>query len=129
MQLAYTILYVDDVPKTLELWNKAFGLEIDHSDEDGLYGELNTGDTTLAFAEKEFGKSHFEDSATHAIFEGPPRRFEIGLVTPEVDAAFERACKAGMTCVRAPVRQAWGQRVAWLSDINGILIELSSPPE
>lgn len=129
MQLGYTILYVDDVPKTLQLWHKAFGLEIDLSDEEGLYGELDTGGTTLAFAEKNFGKSHFDDPATQAIFEGPPRRFEIGLVTPEVDAAFERACKAGMKGVRAPFKQDWGQSVAWVSDVNGILIELSSPPE
>ena len=126
MRLGYTILYVDEVSKTLEAWCKAFGLELDYEDETGVYGELETGETTLAFADREFGRGHFEDESARAIFDGAPRRFEIGLVTEDVSAAYERATKAGMQALKGPEEKPWGQVVAWVRDANGILIELSS---
>lgn len=127
MKLGYTILYVDDVPATLAAWCDAFGLTVAFTHEDGMYGELATGETTLAFAETEFGRSHFEDAATRAMFDGAPRRFEIGLVTEDVQAAYARATGSGMRAVRSPSEQPWGQTVCWVGDTNGILIELASP--
>lgn len=127
MKLGYTILYVDDVPVTLQAWRDAFGLTIDYTHEDGIYGELATGETTLAFSETEFGRGHFEDDETRAIFDGSPKRFEVGLVTDDVQAAYDRAIASGMRAVRPPFDQPWGQTVCWVSDTNGILVELSSP--
>ena len=127
MKLGYTILYVEDVPATLAAWRDAFALTVAYTHEDGIYGELETGETTLAFAEVEFGRSHFDDPAARAMFDGPPRRFEIGLVTEDVHAAHNRALATGMRDVRAPFEQPWGQTVCWVSDANGILVELSSP--
>ncbi len=127
MKLGYTILYVDDVGATLAAWRDAFGLEVAYEHEDGIYGELETGDTTLSFAETEFGRSHFEDADTRALFDGSPRRFEIGLVTPDVPAAYAHAVAAGMRPTVAPTVKPWGQTVAWVRDANGVLIELASP--
>ncbi|MGB0590234.1 MAG: VOC family protein [Myxococcota bacterium] len=127
MKFGYTILYVDDVPETLRAWREAFELSIAYTHEDTIYGELATGETTLAFAETAFGRSHFEDEATRAMFDGAPRRFEVGLVTEDVEAAYARALSSGMGAVRPPFQQPWGQTVCWVSDANGILIELSSP--
>ena len=127
MKLGYTILYVDDVPATLAAWRDALGLTVAYAHEDGIYGELATGETTLAFSETEFGRGHFEDTETRAMFDGAPRRFEIGLVAEDVQAAYDRALATGMRDVRAPFEQPWGQTVCWVKDTNGILIELSSP--
>ena len=80
MKLGYTILYVDKVTTTLKAWRDAFGLEIDYEHDEGIYGELETGETTLAFADKEFGRGHFDDDETRAMFDGRPQRFEIGLI-------------------------------------------------
>jgi lactoylglutathione lyase len=115
------------VPATLTAWRDAFGLTVDYAHEDGIYGELATGETTLAFAETEFGRGHFEDAETRAMFDGPPRRFEVGLVTEDVLGAYDRATASGMRAVRPPFEQPWGQTVCWVRDANGILIELSSP--
>ena len=127
MKLGYTILYVDDVPATLAAWEAAFGLSRRFLHESGSYAELETGATTLSFAEREFGRSHFEDEAVRASFDGAPGLFEIGLVTDEVKTAFERAASAGMRPVVAPLQKPWGQTVAWVQDNNGILVELASP--
>ena len=127
MQLGYTIVYVDDVTATLEAWEKAFGLERKFLHPDGGYGELATGTTTLAFAEREFGRGHFTDDVTRAMFDGGPARFELALLTPDVPGAWERALANGMVAVVEPSTKPWGQTVGWVRDPEGILVEIASP--
>jgi lactoylglutathione lyase len=127
MKYGYTIIYVDDVGATIAAWEEAFGLTRKFVTPENDYGELATGDTTISFAEREFGRSHFEDETTRALFDGPPARFEIGFVTDDVPAAWKRACAAGMTAVVAPVTKSWGQTVGWVRDANDVLIEIASP--
>ncbi|MCP4868419.1 MAG: VOC family protein [Proteobacteria bacterium] len=127
MKLGYTILYVDDVPASVEAWEAAFGLERSFVHESGVYAELSTGDTTLSFAGREFGKTHFTDERTIGMFDQAPARFEIGLVTEDVDAAWTKATGAGMEAVVPPQVKPWGQTVAWVRDADGILIELATP--
>jgi len=127
MQLGYTIVYVDDVPATVAAWEQAFGLTRKFLHPDGGYAELDTGPTTLSFAEREFGRGHFTDEVTRAMFDGGPARFEIALVTEDVAAAYARALKHGMTAVVEPATKPWGQTVGWVRDAEGILIELASP--
>ena len=56
MRFGYSIIYVSDVPKTLEFYEGAFGLQTGFLHESQLYGELETGETTLAFAADEMAK-------------------------------------------------------------------------
>jgi lactoylglutathione lyase len=127
MQFGYTIVYVDDVSATIAAWEAAFGLERKFLHPDGGYGEMETGATTLSFAEREFGRSHFTDEVTRALFDGAPARFEIALITPDVGGAWKRALDNGMTAVVEPTTKPWGQTVGWVRDPEGILIELASP--
>jgi catechol 2,3-dioxygenase-like lactoylglutathione lyase family enzyme len=50
MQLRYVILYVADVPATMDFYARAFGLETRFLHEGGDYGEMATGETRLAFS-------------------------------------------------------------------------------
>ncbi len=127
MKLGYTILYVDDVPATLDAWEAAFDLPRRFLHESGTYAELETGGTTLSFAGREFGREHFVDPETRATFDGPPSLFEIGLLTPDVPAAYARAVSHGMQPVVEPVEKPWGQTVGWVKDANGILVEIATP--
>lgn len=127
MQLGYTILYVDDVPSTLDAWMGAFDLTERFRTEEGDYGELATGATILSFANREFGRGHFEDEAVRASFDGRPALFEIGFVTDDVAGAFARAVERGMRPVVEPLTKPWGQVVGWVTDANGILVEIASP--
>lgn len=129
MKLGYTILYVDDVPGTITRWAQAFDLAVRFVTDDGLYGELQSGETTISFAERGFGREHFTDERVRASFGREPARFEIGFVTPEVDLGFARAVEHGMEAIVQPLQKPWGQRVAWVLDPNGFLIEIASPME
>jgi catechol 2,3-dioxygenase-like lactoylglutathione lyase family enzyme len=56
MTFGYTILYVTDVEKTVAFYESAFGLKRKFVHESG-YGELDTGETKLAFASVELATS------------------------------------------------------------------------
>ena len=50
IKFGYTIAYVDNVDDELTFFERAFGIERRFIVPGGDYGELNTGDTVLAFA-------------------------------------------------------------------------------
>jgi lactoylglutathione lyase len=56
-----------------------------------------------------------------------PAGIEIGFVDEDVHAAFTNAVNAGATSVVEPKVKPWGQTVAYVRDIDGILIEIASP--
>jgi lactoylglutathione lyase len=124
MQFGYTILYVQDVPGTIAFYETAFGFARRFVHEAGDYGELDTGATTLAFSSlalmRELGKNPQSASANAPSF-------EIALSTADVAAAVLRAVDAGARLVQPPEQMPWGQTVAYVTDINGALVELCTP--
>lgn len=52
MKLGYTIIYVPSVESSLRFFGQAFGLQQKFLHDSGDYGELSTGETTLAFVRK-----------------------------------------------------------------------------
>lgn len=124
MQFSYTIVYVEDVFKTIAFYESAFGFQRRFVHEAGDYGELDTGATALAFSSlrlmAELGKNPQRTSADAPTF-------EIAFSTPDVAAAVQRAVDAGARLVQAPAQMPWGQTVAYVADINGALVELCTP--
>lgn len=127
MNFAYTILYVRNVEGAVEFYEKAFGLTRRFIGEDKNYGEMETGGTTLSFCDIEFAQSSFKFEFADSDLAKAPARFEVGFTTDDVAAAFEQAVKAGATVVTAPAQKPWGQTVAYVRDLNGILVELCTP--
>ena len=64
MKYQYTIIYVDDVEKTLEFYQRAFGFELKFLHEGKDYGELKTGDCILAFANHKLGEMNLQGKYT-----------------------------------------------------------------
>ena len=128
MKFGYTILYVDDVEGTVAFYERAFGLQRKMVQPDE-FGELDTGSTKLSFAAKSHVKSLFPIPFQHSgpKYDAPP--VEIGLVTRDVQGAFERAVAAGAVVVTQPTKKPWGQVVGYVRDNNGFLVELCTPIE
>ena len=125
MKFGYAIQYVDDVERTIAFYERAFGLERGMVQPE--YGELATGDTKLAFAAKAHVASFLPLAFQGNGLENAPPPMEIGLVTEDVKAAYERAVGAGAAPVMAPVAKPWGQIVGYVRDPNGFLVEICSP--
>jgi len=52
MKFKYTIVYVEDVAASMSFYEAAFGLQKGFLHEAGDYGEMLTGETSLAFSAK-----------------------------------------------------------------------------
>ena len=136
MQLAATVIYVDDVARVLAFYEEAFGCPVRFYDPHvqlegciaGLsyqFAEVATEGGTLQFSTPALGAllmPGFRRSAT-----GQPEGVEIAFICDEVQAAFDRATKAGAAAVRAPVAMPWGQTVAYVRSIEGTYVGLCSP--
>jgi lactoylglutathione lyase len=127
MKFAYTILYVRDVGRSLAFYESAFGLQRRFLHESGMYGELETGDTTLAFAADAIARSNLPGGFEAADLSRPPAASEVAFATPEVQAGFDRATRAGAVAVAEPKTKPWGQTVAYVRDPDGHLVELCTP--
>jgi lactoylglutathione lyase len=127
MKFAYTILYVKDVAQAIAFYDRAFGLKQRFIDESSQYAEMETGATTLAFAANELAHSNLPEGFQENRLSKPPAGIEVGFVTEDVEAAFSQAVEAGAITVVAPKAKPWGQTVAYVRDLDGILIEIASP--
>jgi len=125
-RFGYAIRYVPSVDAALAFYEEAFGLTKRLITPEGKYGELDTGATALAFVELSYARAMLggEASLTESDPKCPPLATEVGLVVDDVDAAFERAVAAGATATVAPATKPWGQRVAYVRDRDGFLVEL-----
>lgn len=127
MKLGYTIVYVPNVAASLRFFNQAFGLQQRFLHESGDYGELNTGETTLAFAAHTLGEMHFPQGHVRASESKQPLGMEIALVTADVPAAHARALAHGAQELQGPKAQPWGQVVSYVRAPDGTLVELCTP--
>jgi lactoylglutathione lyase len=127
MKLGYVIIFVQNVQTTLAFYEQAFGLKQLFLAESLLYGELDTGHTKLAFVDETFVQSNDVDFNVNRIDMQKKPGFEIAFTTPDVASAYHHALQAGCTDAGAPIQKPWGQTVAYVRDINGILVEICSP--
>lgn len=127
MHLGYTIVYVPDVAAALDFWERAFDLRRRYLGDEGTYGELDTGDTTLGFAAYSMAERHLAGGVRQHTSDGPPAPVQIAFTTDDVAAAYARALGAGAGAVAPPERMPWGQTVAWLRDPAGVLVEIGTP--
>lgn len=126
MKLGYTIIYVTDVPASIAFYEDAFSLQKRFIHESNLYGEMETGDTILAFA----GIDAAEMNGLAIVPnnpKGPAAAWEICFVTEDVAEAYERALSKGCMPVAAPTAKPWGQVVSYVRDLDGCLVEIASP--
>jgi lactoylglutathione lyase len=109
-KLGFVLVYTPDVAAKLAFYERAFGAERAFLSEAGTYGQL-AGDVPIGFA----------------TVPSPPAAVEIGFVVDDVDAAYRRAVEAGCAPHAEPADKPWGQRVAYVRDDGGVLVEICTP--
>ncbi len=126
LALGWVIVYVEDPAAASAFYERTFGLRGEFAAPDGSYAQLDTGATKLAFGSYALGES-FYGGVRRASLDGQPSNVEITLVTDDVDAAYAAATDAGCTPLAAPQDKPHGQRVAFVRDPFGTLLELATP--
>ncbi len=127
MKYAYTITYVDNVTETIEFYNKAFGFEKKFITPENDYGELISGETTIAFASTELGSSNFKKGFDKIEKSDKPVGVEMAFTTENIEKDFMKAIDAGATEFEPLTEKTWGQKVGYVLDNNGLLIEICTP--
>ncbi len=126
IQYSYTILYVKNVDKSLAFYQNAFGFERKFMTPERDYGELISGETKLAFASLELAESNLKGGFQRGSLKTIPFGIELGFATKDPEAVFEKAIQAGATKYESIQTKPWGQKVGYLRDIDGFLIEICS---
>ncbi|NAS32471.1 VOC family protein [Flavobacteriaceae bacterium R38] len=124
---SYTILYVKNVPRTMEFYKKAFGFQQKLLTPENDYGEILSGSTTIAFAGFELGNSNFKKGFTESKLNDKPFGIELAFTTSEVEKMMKNAIKNGAVLLEKTVTKPWGQEVGYLRDLNGFIIEICTP--
>ena len=127
VNFSYTILYVENVVKTIEFYEKCFGFKRNFISPDNDYGELSTGSTTLSFANHTLARSNFTNNYQKSNTQSLPFGIEIGITTTNVKELLERVLENDGTLFEKPKVKPWGQTVAYARDINGFLLEICTP--
>ncbi|WOL06921.1 hypothetical protein Cni_G15656 [Canna indica] len=125
---AYTIFYVKDVAKSVAFYSDAFGYNVRRLDDSRRWGELESGQTTIAFTPVHQRETDERTGAvrTPAAAERERGPVEVCFDFPDVDAAYKRAVEKGAVPVSAPEVKEWGQKVGYVRDIDGIVVRLGS---
>jgi predicted enzyme related to lactoylglutathione lyase len=127
VKFGYTINYVPNVDIAMSFFEKAFEMKRRFITDENDYGELDTGETTLAFASHELGLSNFSGGYVSSTESDKPLGIEIALVTDDVSEVHQRAIHYGAVELKSPETKPWGQMVSFIRCPSGILIELCSP--
>ena len=99
MKFGYTIVYVPSVADALSFYRDAFGFETRFLHDSGQYGELNTGETILAFASHAMGEMNLEGHYQKADPNAEPLGIELAFVADDVTSAYIKAIKAGAVAI------------------------------
>ena len=121
MIFRYTILYVQDVPTSLDFYARAFGLTQGFLHESGDFGELLTGETKLSFCSIALMRQLGKRVATEAP---ALPAFELAFETEDVAAALDRAIAAGADLVQGVEQMDWGQTTAYVRTPDGTMVEI-----
>jgi lactoylglutathione lyase len=126
-KLGWVIVYVDKPTEASDYYVRTFGLRAEFASPEGSYAQLDKGLTKLAFASYELGERNFPGGVRRPGAGEPPPNCEVTLVADDVDAVYAAALKAGCVSLAEPADKPHGQRVAWVRDPFGTLVELGTP--
>lgn len=126
MKFGYIIVYVASVADALTFYKDAFGFETRLLHESGQYGELNTGETVLAFASHAMGEMNLDGHYQKNDLSATPFGVELAFVSDDVASSYAKAVAAGAVSIKEPTTKPWGQVVAYVRSKEGSLIELCS---
>lgn len=124
IKFKYVILYVEDVESSMNFYKNTFDSEIKFITPEKDYGELITGETTLSFASVELASSNIKKGFLLSKAEEKPFGIELGFVTDDVENLVEKAVKNGAVLYEEITVKPWGQKTAYIKDLDHYLVEI-----
>lgn len=120
------MIWVEDVAASVAFYKQAFELTATQVDLENGFALIAAGGVDLQFAdERAAGRTGVAFRPNRPTSEAAA--CQLALVADDVEAAYEKAVAAGADPVVPVTAMPWGQRVGYLRDLNGFLVEMASP--
>lgn len=127
MKLSHVTLLVKDVPQSVAFYEKAFGLKKGFMHESEQFAEMKADGIALHLAASTAVKANLPLGFQENSLANLPAGIEVCFLTDDVAAAFATAVDAGAVAYAEPKVMFWGQTIAYVRDLDGILIEIGNP--
>jgi len=114
--MAYNVLYVSNMKKSIEFYTKVYGFELREGNGDQPWAALHTGNTALALHAVESKKK-----AAASSKDARPGQAGPGFFVPDIAAFHKRAIENGAVCLEEPKQEPWGGVKALYADPDGII--------
>ena len=128
MKYSMTIVTVADPMATAEFYKKAFGFPIGVRSKDGSYVDILTPEHTIGFVKEGHFDKMYGLKTMKARPNLPPGPISLTFSSSDVDADYKKAVQNGAKVIAPPHKVEWTDKLAYLSDPNGIIVSLSGPP-
>lgn len=119
-------LFVEDMPTMVHFYRDVLGFEITEGENAVNVYLIKDGTLFMMYERKKFEKM---TSRKYEYLKGLNGHFEIALYVDtfeEVDKEYERIIAQGAQSVLEPTTEPWGQRICYIADPEGNLIEIGS---
>jgi uncharacterized glyoxalase superfamily protein PhnB len=126
MKFSHITLLVSDVPEAIAFYERAFGFKQRFIHESGLFAEMEMEGASLHFAASKAVKANLSKGFQENNPSSLPAGIEVCLETDNVAEAFAKAIEAGATAYAEPKVMFWGQTIAYIRDLDGILIQIGN---
>lgn len=122
-RLAYSILYVADLERSIRFYRDVIGLPFRFSNES--YAEFATeGAKFSLFARSDLPRLIGREVPADEV---PWPQGEVVFFVDDVDAEYERLVGLGVTVLASPTDRPWGERTLHVADPDGNVVELTRP--
>jgi lactoylglutathione lyase len=117
MKIGFVRVFVTDLAKSLEFYNKTLGMEIDYTDNKN-WAQFKSGeDVSLAI---EACAADHEEHGSKLV----GRFVGVTLMVDDMDDTFKRLRTSGVQFTGEPEKQHWGGTLAHLKDPDGNILTL-----
>jgi len=117
--LAYSIIYVSDMEKSVKWYSDTFGFELLGPVEGGMWAQFKTGTTSLALHKVSGAVPAAPAKDAHGPGQGAP-----SLFIPNLDAFHTAAVAKGVRVHSPPTVQPWGGKQASYLDPDNLAVSV-----
>jgi lactoylglutathione lyase len=119
MEIDYIALFVTDVERSVAFYRDALGFEFTSTQPDqaeGRVGRLRVGLYDRRWLVQLLGPSAATPIRGHS--------FLLSMGVPDLEAHYQHLQHLGVTILKPPQEMSWGQRLLFLADPDGNILEL-----
>ena len=109
--LSYVNLYVSNLARSVEFFEKTVGLELQFSDESFSYASFDAGPVRMGLAQVDV-----DDEANRGLV---GRQTGFGFMVPDLTAAHDELSARGVSFTMKPEKQLWGGFMGLFEDPDG----------